>query len=208
MGWSVETQTRPVYDDGFFWLGPNTYLIAHENAHQWFGDSVSVREWRDVSENEGFATYVESLWSEHLGEGTAAEIARFNYDSYPADDEFWQVLPGDPGPDNQFDVAVYKRGAMTLQALRTAVGDDAFFAILRTWVAEHKDGTATTAQFVALAERIAGDQVDDLFTTWLYTKGKPPSGPDGARASAWSTTTKPRAYDQIERTVDLLAAAR
>jgi aminopeptidase N len=208
LGWAVETQTRPVYDDVFFSLGANTYVVAHENAHQWFGDSVSVREWREVWLNEGFATYVELLWSEHLGEGTAAELARFGYDYYAADDEFWQVLPGDPGPDNQFHDAVYDRGAMTLQALRTTVGDDAFFAILRTWAAKHKDGTATTAQFVALAERISGDQLADLFTTWLYTRGKPPTGPDGAPMTALSTTPKPKSYDQIDRTVDLLAAAR
>jgi aminopeptidase N len=204
LGWAVETQTRPVYDDGFFLFGVNTYVVAHENAHQWFGDSVSVRDWRDVWLNEGFATYVELLWSEHLGEGTAAEIARFGYDYYLADNEFWQVLPGDPGPENQFHDAVYERGAMTLQALRTTVGDDAFFTILRTWAAKHKDGTATTAQFIALAERISGAQLDDLFTTWLYTRGKPPVGPDGAPPAARSTTTKPQSYDQIERTVDLL----
>ncbi|HEY7593751.1 MAG TPA: M1 family metallopeptidase [Actinophytocola sp.] len=207
-GWAVETQTRPVYDDVFFGLGANTYVVAHENAHQWFGDSVSVRDWRDVWLNEGFATYVELLWSEHLGEGTAAEIARFGYDHYPADDEFWQVLPGDPGRDDQFHDAVYQRGAMTLEALRTTVGDDEFFAILRSWAAEHKDGTATTAQFVALAEQLSGHQLDDLFTTWLYTKGKPPAGPDGAPSTTRSTPTKPNSYDQIERTVDLLAAAK
>lgn len=207
LGWAVETQTRPVYDDGFFWFGANTYVVAHENAHQWFGDSVSVHEWRDVWLNEGFASYVELLWSEHLGEGTAAEIARYGYDHYAAGDEFWQVLPGDPGPDNQFHDAVYERGAMTLQALRATVGDDAFFTILRTWAARHKDGTATTAQFVALAERISGEQLDGLFTTWLYTRGKPPTGPDGARATTRATATKPASYDRIARTVDLLAAA-
>jgi aminopeptidase N len=64
-----------------------------------------------------------------------------------------------------------------------------------TWAVKHKDGTATTAQFVALAERISGDQLDDLFTTWLYTKGKPPAGPDGAPATARAATTKPESYD-------------
>jgi hypothetical protein len=61
--------------------------------------------------------------------------------------------------------------------------------------------------FVDTDWRIAGDQLDDLFTTWLYTNGKPPGGPDGAPAAARSTTAKPKSYDQIERTVDLLSAA-
>jgi aminopeptidase N len=206
IGYAMETQTRPVYDGGFFFQGANTSVVAHELAHQWFGDSVSVDEWRNVWLNEGFATYAEFLWSEYQGEGTAAELARFRYDDIPADDEFWQVMPGDPGVPNQFHRAIYFRGAMGLQALRATVGDDAFFEILRTWTAEHKDGAATIDQFIALAESVSGQQLDDLFTTWLYTKGKPPVGPDGA-AAARGATAKPRSYDQIVRTTDLLAKA-
>jgi aminopeptidase N len=208
LGWAVETQTRPVYDAAFFGAGANTYVVAHENAHQWFGDSVSVRDWREVWLNEGFASYVEFLWSEYQGEGTAAEIARFVYDDIPADDEFWRVRPGDPGPDNQFHDAVYLRGAMTLQRLRTEVGDDAFFEILRTWAAENKDGTATTADFVTLAERVSGGRLDELFTTWLYTAEKPPAGPDGAASAARSVTAEPGSRNQIVRTIGLLAAGR
>lgn len=207
LGFAMETQTRPVYDDGFFIQGTNTSVVAHELAHQWLGDAVSVDEWRNVWLNEGFATYAEFLWSEYQGEGSAAELARFQYDRFPADDEFWQVLPGDPGVPSQFDRAVYLRGAMALQVLRATVGDDAFFEILRTWVAEHKDGTATTDQFIALAERVSGQQLADLFTTWLYTKGKPPVGPDGAAATR-AATAKPQSYDQIAWTTDLLAKAK
>src|SRR3954451_3102439 len=109
LGYALENQTRPVYDGRFWRYGSNMYVVAHENAHQWFGDSVSVAGWRNIWLNEGFASYAETLWSEHLGEGTAAEVNQFAYDSIPADDPFWQVLPGDPGPDNQFDDAVYTR---------------------------------------------------------------------------------------------------
>jgi aminopeptidase N len=207
LGFALETQTRPVYDDAFFRGGTNTYVVAHELAHQWFGDSVSVHDWREIWLNEGFATYAEFLWSNYLGEGTEAEVAQFVYDDIPADDEFWQVLPGDPGPANQFHDAVYYRGGLTLQALRTAVGDDAFFEILRTWAAKKKDSTATTEKFVALAERISGQQLDELFTTWLYTKGKPEVGPNGATTAARSVTVRPKSYDRIEQTHGLLAAA-
>ena len=207
LGYAMETQTRPAYDGGFFFGGTNTYVVAHELAHQWVGDSVSVDDWRDIWLNEGFATYAEYLWSEHEGEGTAAELAQFRYDTIPADDPFWQVLPGDPGVPNQLDRAVYFRGGMTLQALRTTIGDDAFFTILRTWTDEHQNGTATTDDFIALSEKVSGRQLDDLFTTWLYTPGKPPTGPNGS-AAPFTTTAKPKSYDKIEFNVNLMTAGK
>ena len=69
--------------------------------------------------------------------------------------------PGDPGPDELFSGTVYIRGGMTLQALREQVGDDDFFEILRTWIDEHRDGTASTEDFIALAEEVSGDELDD-----------------------------------------------
>jgi aminopeptidase N len=68
---------------------------------------------------------------------------------------------------------VYSRGAMTLQALRSVVGDDAFFRILRRWYARNRYGNVTTADFVALSERVSGQGLDDLFDAWLYKKGRP-----------------------------------
>ena len=173
IGFALETQTRPVYGPGFWRRGANPYVVVHENAHQWFGDSVSVADWSNIWLNEGFASYAEWLWSEEQGEGTAQELFDFTYASYPADSEFWQVLPGDPGADRVFDDAVYDRGAMALHQLRLAVGDDAFFRILPAWTAEHRYGNGTIAQFQALAERISGRDLDGLFTTWLFTAGRP-----------------------------------
>ena len=208
LGFALENQTRPVYDGGFFDRGANTYVVAHENAHQWFGDSVSVHGWADIWLNEGFATYAEYLWSGHLHEGTPAEVAQFTYDSTPAADPFWQVPPADPGPAKQFDNAVYDRGAMTLQALRTAVGDAAFFRTLRSWVAAHRYGNGTTAQFIALAEAVSGQQLDGLFNAWLYAKGKPATGPNGAgaRTASAEPTAEPKSVQKIRATHALLAA--
>ena len=62
---------------------------------------------------------------------------------------------------------------MTLQALREKIGDGPFFQILRTWVAEHLHGTATTEEFMALSERISGQDLSNFFQVWLYTAGKP-----------------------------------
>ena len=83
------------------------------------------------------------------------------------------MVIGDPGVDLLFDNAIYVRGAMTLQALRDAVGDDAFWQIIRGWASTKSGGNGTTDEFIALAERVSGQQLDDLFTTWLFTPGKP-----------------------------------
>ena len=72
-----------------------------------------------------------------------------------------------------FASAVYQRGAMTLQALRERIGDKAFFKLLPTWTRIHRYGNANTGQFVKLAEKISGQNLDDLFQKWIYTTGKP-----------------------------------
>jgi aminopeptidase N len=207
LNFALEAQTRPVYSAKFFANGGNTSVVAHENAHQWFGDSVSLGRWSDIWLNEGFASYAEFLWAEHQGEGTAAELAQYIYDLHPAGDQFWQVLPGDPGAENQFHGAVYDRGAVALQALRTRVGDDAFFKILRAWVAQQGGGSARIADFIALSERISGTSLGELFTTWLFTAGKPAVGPNGSARTA-AVTSEPKAYPEIERTHRLLGAGR
>ena len=91
----------------------------------------------------------------------------------PETSQVWRPAPGDPGPARLFGQSVYQRGAMTLQALRVAVGDTAFFAILRGWAAAHRFGTGSTAQFQALAGDVAGRSLAGLFRTWLYSESKP-----------------------------------
>ncbi|HWC11012.1 MAG TPA: M1 family metallopeptidase [Acidimicrobiales bacterium] len=168
VGYALETQTKPLYP-----VPPFLDLVVHELAHQWYGDSVTPASWRDVWLNEGFATYAEWLWIERNGGATAQ--ARFDqeYGARPAGNAFWLVPPGDPGPVALFHPAVYHRGAMTLQALRRTVGNRIFFSILQAWAADNRHGTVTTQQFVELAERQSGRQLDDLFQRWLYTTGKP-----------------------------------
>jgi hypothetical protein len=179
IGFALETQTRPVYSRDFFGdeTGPpNTSVIVHELAHQWTGDSLALARWRDIWLNEGFATYAEWLWSEHEGQGTPQEI----FDSVaqiPADDPFWQLAIGDPGPERLFDNAVYQRGAMTLEALRLRIGDATFFELVRRWVSEHAGGNVTTSQFIALAERLSGQDLGAFFDEWLYTPSRPASLP-------------------------------
>ncbi|MFC0031183.1 M1 family metallopeptidase [Micromonospora chaiyaphumensis] len=167
--YALETQSRPVYGPGFFrGAGPNTDVVAHELAHQWFGDSVSVARWSDLWLNEGFATYAEWLWAEHDGRRT---VERAFTDRYAVTD--WSKPTVDPGRAAMFGDAVYQRGALAVHALRRAVGDDTFFRILRGWLAERRDGTATTADFVAHAERTAGKPLRPLFDAWLVGASAP-----------------------------------
>ncbi|MCW2904333.1 MAG: Peptidase rane alanine aminopeptidase [Streptosporangiaceae bacterium] len=198
---ALETQTRVFYSPAFFTRGANLYVVVHENAHQWFGDSVSVASWRDIWLNEGFASYAEWLWSEKQGEGTAQQLANYAYAFYPADSAFWKVKPGDPGKGNEFHHAVYDRGAMTLQALRTTVGDGVFFRIIRDWVMVKRYGNASVAEFIDLAERISGKRLDELFRTWLYTSGRPAVGPaaPGARVAPRGRVDKPGSWERIHR---------
>ncbi|MFG3418320.1 M1 family metallopeptidase [Micromonospora sp. NPDC048063] len=169
--YALETQSRPVYSAGFFRGGENTGVVAHELAHQWFGNSVSLARWQDIWLNEGLATYAEWLWAEHDGGRTAQQAFDDRYAG--SSDQVWRTPPGEPGVANLFSESVYQRGGMTVHALRVAVGDKAFFEILRTWAAQKRDANATTAEFVALAERVSGKKLDDLFDDWLRGTGRP-----------------------------------
>ncbi|HEX2315069.1 MAG TPA: M1 family aminopeptidase, partial [Thermomonospora sp.] len=169
VGFALETQTRPVY--GAF--GADEGIVAHELAHMWFGDSVSVTQWKDIWLNEGFATYAEWIWSERVT-GTSPQEEFDGLYSQADNRELWDIPTGNPGRTNMFSSdAVYNRGAMTLHALRKKVGDGRFFDILKTWTRTYKHSNATTAQFIAVAEQVSGQQLDDFFQAWLYERGRP-----------------------------------
>jgi len=147
-------------------------LIAHELAHQWFGNSVTARRWRDIWLHEGFACYAEWLWSEHSGGPSADELSRHYYQRLL--DSPQDLLLADPGPRDMFDDRVYKRGALTLHVLRGKIGDDNFFALLRDWTTRHRHGTAVTDDFTGLATNYAQVSLRPLWEAWLYSTGVPP----------------------------------
>ena len=171
VGYSLETQTKPVFP-----YVPNEATLAHELSHQWYGDSVTLTRWPDIWLHEGFATWSEWIWSEHEGKKSAHQWFKQLYNRPAQDSAFWNPPPADPGaPVFLFDRTIYYRGGMTLQALREKVGDLAFFRIMRDWATQNRFGNVTTSQFIQLAERDSGLDLQRFFTTWLYTEGKPTS---------------------------------
>ena len=155
-------------------------LIAHELAHQWFGNAVTAERWQDIWLHEGFACYAEWLWSEFSGGSDAGTHALRYYSKLqhsPRD-----LLLADPGAADMFDDRVYKRGALTLHALRTVIGDEEFFAVLREWVELHSGETVTTRDFLDLAARHTELDLRPLWDAWLYSTDLPATFglPDGS----------------------------
>jgi aminopeptidase N len=140
-------------------------LVAHELAHQWFGNSLTVGRWQDIWLHEGFACYAEWLWAEHA-DGPTADVAAARawarLDRLPQD-----LVLADPGPALMFDDRLYKRGALLLHALRRTVGDACFFDLLREWAAEHRHGTVSTDVFLAHTARRAGAGASGMLAAWL-----------------------------------------
>ncbi len=151
--------------------GGSERLIAHELAHQWFGNSVGIAAWKHIWLNEGFACYSEWLWSEHSDGASADDLARRYHAGLrllPHD-----IVIGDPGAALMFDDRVYKRGALTLHALRLTLGDESFFGLLKAWTASRRHATATTDDFRTLAEAHSGLDLARFFEHWLFAHRLP-----------------------------------
>lgn len=176
---ALECQTRSVLALSIMEGRPGDTIddevTAHELTHQWFGDAVGPARWNAIWLNEGFATYGEWLWLEHIGGMTVEQSARRAHNGNPALD----VPPADPGVDELFGASVYHRGGMFLVELRKLMGPERFDQLLRTWVDQHRYGVATTEQFLKLAAEIMGVEYDGsavaaLGDAWLRSHQLPP----------------------------------
>jgi len=182
LGYTLEVQTKTHFSGSSIDLS----TLAHEIAHQWFGDSVGPATWREIWFNEGFATWWEWYWgNQQNGSATTVEqrfTSNYNSTSQPTR---WNTPPANlPDASVMFDTfPVYTRPAMMLEAYRQIVGNSTFFAFQRTLVTENAYSTITGGQFIALAKRLAQEQsgfsssyltkLDEFFQQWLYGVGKP-----------------------------------
>ncbi|MGC9543229.1 M1 family metallopeptidase [Streptomyces sp. UG1] len=169
--YALETQNRPVFPGA-----PGTELLVHELAHQWFGNSVTPKSWRDMWLNEAFATYAEWLWQEDNDGDTAQETFDAFYDHGGEDRKnIWSFPPARPTSAAHIsDPPVYERGAMVLHKIRQTVGDDTFYDIVQGWAAAHRHGNADTDDFTRYVEKKAPDEdFTAIWEDWLYGDGKP-----------------------------------
>jgi aminopeptidase N len=190
VNFALENQTRPTYPYVGGRTNNNTKLLVHELSHQWFGDSISVHEWKDIWLNEGFASFMELRYDERKNNRSAASWLRTAYDQTPWQSSFWTVEVADPGVPKLFANAVYYRGAMTLQALRNRVGETDFWQIIHAWIALHEGGNVSTQDFIDLAEDVSGENLQSFFQAWLYSTTRPQDiatnglGPDSKQAAS------------------------
>ncbi len=162
-------------DGGFRRGGTNAGTIAHETAHQWFGDAVTEREWGHLWLSEGFATYFEELWTRHAFGDSAfkAEMSQTRAQIFRD-----PVVASRPVIDSAqtdlmklLDANSYQKGGWTLHMLRTLVGDSAFFRGVRDYYAAHVDNNAVTDDLMHAIEAQAGVKLGWFFDQWLRRPG-------------------------------------
>ena len=170
----VHTYSALILEEAF--NGP-TSVMAHEMAHQWFGNWVAVADWSDIWLNEGFATWSEYLWLEEVrGVDEADSRIAFDYNNWVEAVRSQGFSPPGvvPGPGALFNPSVYVWGGLTLVALRDSVGDRTFFGILQTWVDRFGGSNVRTSDFLDLVEEKAGIGARELVEHWLYSETVPP----------------------------------
>jgi aminopeptidase N len=170
-GWGGGMEHQTITSLGSF----NEPIIAHELAHQWFGDMITCKNWHEIWLNEGFATYSEALYFEALDESSYApyieslmSYAKTATGSVYADDI--------SSVSTIFDYArTYAKGAVVLHMLRGVVGDSVFFRIMKSYASTPslRFNNATTSDFREAAENIYGHDLSYFFDEWVYGKNYP-----------------------------------
>ena len=171
---AMEHQSMTTYST-YLITGNNRYdpIVAHELAHQWWGDWVTLSDWGEIWLNEGFASYseviyLETVWTQKQIENYLLnnavsyfdEVARRGYFSLADPDYYWGAT-------------VYKKGALVLHMLRNQVGDENFWHILKQYGSRYAYGNATISGFIDVVNEISGDNLDWFFDQWIYSAGYP-----------------------------------
>ncbi|MEZ4745189.1 MAG: M1 family aminopeptidase [Calditrichia bacterium] len=173
-GGAMEHQTMTSYGSGLI-TGNHTYdwINAHELAHQWFGDLITMKRWSHIWLNEGFASYSEAMWMESL----YGKTAYHNYlDSQDPGFFSGSLFVTDSTNENAlFSNTVYDKGSWALHMLRGVLGDSLFFASIRSYATDSSlmFGNATTEDFRDICEAVSGMDLDWFFDEWVYRAGRP-----------------------------------
>ncbi len=188
LGAALETQTIPTYTARSMQWGE--VVIAHELAHQWFGDSIALEQWDDIWLNEGLSTFAHWLWLEER-RGierydsevenayrmlSGLELVSNGVEPVAALDRVRDAFPppDDPRPADLFNRSVYERGGLTFVALRDAVGDEQIFGLLRSYTERFTGRTVTTEAFLALVDDVLGSESRMLVESWVRDPDIPP----------------------------------
>jgi aminopeptidase N len=152
-------------------------LVAHEIAHQWFGDSVTESTWSDLWLSEGFATYFAGLVIQRYeGEQAFQEYMKRAADEYLSYEKKTSTPIHDTETENLFKLLNannYQKGAWVLHMLRSSLGDEAFFRGIRNYYNNHKSSTASTEDLRSALEQASGRNLKDFFSRWIYGAGHP-----------------------------------
>jgi aminopeptidase N len=191
LGFALETQTLSLFDKYWFQeYGQGVWdpTMLHELSHEWFGDSVSPNEWSDLWVNEGHASWYEFVWAEENGWLEEDTEDYPNPTGYADFDDLMEAVyalgdqwRSDYGPvalpasaDTLFSLNAYHGGALVLYALREKIGRAAFERVERAWVTRYRNESVGTADFIALASRVAGRDLRGFLGNWLYGTTTPP----------------------------------
>jgi len=151
-------------------------LISHELGHQWFGDLVTCKDWGDVWLNEGFATFLEAVWTEaHFGKDQA------DYERWNSAHEWFEsaslwnkpIVRHDFDDSSEFDGNAYGKGGLVLYMLRHQIGEDAFYRAVKHYLEVNRGKNVVTADLAKAVEEAMHINVDQFFSQWLYGAGAP-----------------------------------
>jgi aminopeptidase N len=162
-------------------LAPEYYtgqddLISHELGHQWFGDLVTCKDWGDIWLNEGFATFMETIWAEaHFGKDQADYVRWANAHEWFAQTNLYNkpIVRHDFNDSSEFDGNAYTKGGWVLYMLRHQLGEDAFYRALKHYLEVNRGKNVVTADLSKAIEETTHTNVDEFFNQWLYNAGAP-----------------------------------
>jgi len=149
----------------------NDFILAHELAHQWFGNMISVKSWSHIWLNEGFATYAYALWREHSGGPKDYLAAMQKFDRGEFGGTVFIKDPTDTG--KLFTPTTFNKGAWVLHMLRHVMGDEKFFRAIKQYTKDFAYKNADTEDFQAVCEHVYGKSLGWFFKEWIYETGRP-----------------------------------